>query len=90
MLVTQSCPTLCDLMDCNLLGSSVHGILQARILEWVAMPLSRGSSQTQESNLGLLHYRQILYCLNYLLVFIRLTVQEGDFKNFSGFKKNPF
>ena len=35
----QSCPTLCDPMDCNLPGSSVHGILQARILEWVAMPL---------------------------------------------------
>ena len=33
----QSCPILCDLMDCNLPGSSVHGILQARILEWVAM-----------------------------------------------------
>ena len=76
MLVTQSCPTLCDLMDCSLSGSSVHGILQARILEWVAMPLSRGSSQTQESNLGLLHCRQILYCLNHLLAFIRLTVQE--------------
>ena len=40
----QSCPTLCDPMDCGLPGFSVHGILQARILEWVAMPLSRGSS----------------------------------------------
>ena len=40
----QSCPTLCDPMDCRLLGSSVHGILQAKILEWVAMPSSRGSS----------------------------------------------
>ena len=39
----QSCATLCDPMDCNPLGSSVHGILQARILEWVAMP-SSGSS----------------------------------------------
>ena len=39
----QSCPTLCDPMDCSLPGSSVHGILQARILEWVAMPSSRGS-----------------------------------------------
>ena len=41
-LVAQSCPTLCDPMDCSLPGSSVHGILQARILEWVAMPSSRG------------------------------------------------
>ena len=43
-LVAQSCPTLCDPMDCNPPGSSVHGILQARILEWVAIPFSRGSS----------------------------------------------
>ena len=40
MLVTQSYPTLCDPMDCSLPGSSVHGILQARILEWVAIPFS--------------------------------------------------
>ena len=40
----QSCPTLCNPMDCSLPGSSVHGILQARILEWVAVPSSRGSS----------------------------------------------
>ena len=45
VLVTQSCPTLCDPMDCSLPGSSVHGILQARILEWVAFLFSRGSSQ---------------------------------------------
>ena len=44
VLVAQSCPTLCDLMDYSPPGSSVHGILQARILEWVAMPFSRGSS----------------------------------------------
>ena len=44
VLVTQSCPTLCDPMDCSPPGSSVHGILQARILEGVAIPFSRGSS----------------------------------------------
>ena len=44
MLVTQSCLTLCDPLDCKPPGSSVHGILQARILEWVATPFSRGSS----------------------------------------------
>ena len=42
---TQSCPTLCDSMDYNPPGSSVHGILQARMLEWVAISFSRGSSQ---------------------------------------------
>ena len=47
-LVTQSCPTLCNPMDCRPPGSSVHGILQARILEWVAMPSSRGSSQPRD------------------------------------------
>ena len=42
-LVAQSCPTLCDLVDCSPLGSSIHGILSARILEWVAIPFSRES-----------------------------------------------
>ena len=44
----QSCPTLCDPIDCSLAGSSVHGIFQARILEWVAIPFSiRGSKKYQ-------------------------------------------
>ena len=47
-LVTQSCLTLDDSMDCSLPGSSVHGILQARILEWVAIPFSRGSSWSRD------------------------------------------
>ena len=42
--VTQSCPTPCDPMDCSPPGSSAHGVLQARILEWVAIPISRASS----------------------------------------------
>ena len=42
--VAQSCPTLCDPMDCSLPGSSVHGIFQARVLEWIAISFSRGSS----------------------------------------------
>ena len=42
VLVTQLCLTLCDLMDYSLPGSSVHGILQARILEWVAIRFSKG------------------------------------------------
>ena len=44
----QLCPTLCDPMDSNAPGSSVHGILQTRILEWVAIPSSRGSSQSKD------------------------------------------
>ena len=42
--VAQSCPTLCDPMDCSLLGSSVHGTFQVKVLEWVAISFSRGSS----------------------------------------------
>ena len=60
----QSCPTLCDPMDCSPPGSSVQGILEARILEWGAMPSSRGSSWPRDwihisyvSSIG----RQILY-----------------------------
>ena len=48
VLVAQSCPTLCNRMDCSPPGSSGHGILQARILECVAIPFSRGSSQPRD------------------------------------------
>ena len=48
VLISQSCLTFCDPMDCSLPGSSVHGILQARILERVAIPFSRGSSQPRD------------------------------------------
>ena len=44
VLVAQWCPTLCYLMDCNLPGSSAHGIFQARVLKWFAISFSRGSS----------------------------------------------
>ena len=46
--VAQSCPTLCDPMDCSLPGSSVHGIFQAIVLEWIAISFSRGSSQSRD------------------------------------------
>ena len=57
--VAQSCPTLCDPVDCSLPGSSVHGIFQARVLEWGAIAFSRGS------NPGLLNCRQTLYRLSH-------------------------
>ena len=44
VLITQLCLTVCDLIDCSPPGSSLHGILQERILEWVANLFSRGSS----------------------------------------------
>ena len=60
----QSSPTLCDPVDCSPPGSSVHGILQARILEWMAISSSRGIFLTRGFNpslLLLLHCRQTLY-----------------------------
>ena len=63
-LVSQSCRTLCNLMDCSPPGFSVYGILQARILGWVAMPSSRGSSQLG-LNPDLPHCRQVLYLLSH-------------------------
>ena len=49
MLDAQLCPTLSDLMDCSLPDSPIHGILQERILEWVAIPFSRGSSKPRDT-----------------------------------------
>ena len=60
----QSCPTLCDPMDCSPAGSSVHGILQARITGVGCHFLLQGIFPTQGSNLGLLHCRWILYQLS--------------------------
>ena len=60
MKVAHSCPTLCDPMD-----YTVHGILQARILEWVAFPFSGGVFSTQGSSPGLSHCRRILYQLTH-------------------------
>ena len=58
--VTQSCPTLCNPMDCSVPGSSVHGILQAKILECVAISFSTGSSQprdrTEVSHIAVRHF----------------------------------
>ena len=51
-------------MDCSPQDSFVHGIFQGRMLKWVVIPFSRGIFLTQGSNLGLLHCRQILYCLS--------------------------
>ena len=60
----QLCPTLCDPMNCSPPDSSVHGILQARILEWIATLFSRGSSQPRDqplSPVSSIFGRQILY-----------------------------
>ena len=64
---------------------TVHGILQARILEWVAVPFSRGSSQPRESNPGLPHCRWILYQLSHqgsprILEWVAYPFSSGSFQ----------
>ena len=61
VLVTQLCLTLCNPLDCSPPGFSVHAIFQARVLEWVAMPSSRGSSWPKDQTQAFCICRQILY-----------------------------
>ena len=65
VLITQSCPTLCNLMDCSPPGSSVHRILQVRTLEWVSSPFSRGSFHSRDWIWVSWHCGQILYHLSH-------------------------
>ena len=83
----QLCPPLCNSLDCIPPGSSVHGILQARTLEWGCHFLLQGILLIQGSNLHLLHYRWILPLLShrgsspllYLLSFTHIAYL--NFKN---------
>ena len=61
VLGVHLCPTLCNPLDYGPPVSSVHGILQARMLEWVAIIFSRGSSRSRLLNSGRLNFSQILY-----------------------------
>ena len=65
VLAAQSSPSLCNPMDCSPPDSFVHGILQARILGWVAIPIFQEIFPAQGSNLSLPHCRQILYHLSH-------------------------
>ena len=65
MLASQLYLILRNCMDCSLPGSLIHGILLARILDWVAMIFSRGSSQPRDQTQGLQHCTSILYYLSY-------------------------
>ena len=68
VLVAQSCSTLCDPMACSLPGSSVHEILQERVLEWIAISFSRGSSLPRDwTRVSCISctVKQILYCLSH-------------------------
>ena len=62
----QSCPTLCDPMDCSLQGSSIHGVFQGRVLEWVAISFSRGSSWPRDQTRVSLTVDRCFYHLRHL------------------------
>ena len=85
--VTQSCPTLCNLVDCSPPGSPVHGISQASILEWVAVSFSKGSSRPRGwARVSCISYigRQILYrwatgeaCLEIIIAIKEKEKEQG-------------
>ena len=76
--VAQLCLTLYDPLDCSLPGSSAHWIFQASIPEWLAISFPRiWIFPTQGSNLGLLHYRQILYQLNHHWSPVKVKVTQS-------------
>ena len=84
MLVAQSCPTLCDPMDYI---ASVQGILQERILDWVASPFSRGSSWLRDQTQVSLHGGQSLYPLSqqgdihvYMCVYVYIYIYTHSIK----------
>ena len=70
---TQSCPTLCHPMDCSPLGSSVRGVFQTRVLEWVAISFSRESSWPRDL-FHLLHWQEgslpVIFLLSYSLILL--------------------
>ena len=74
--VTQSCLTLCDPIDRSLPGSSALGIFQARVLEWVAISFSRGSSQPRDQTwVSRIEGRRfLLYCSRFIIVFTQITI----------------
>ena len=98
--VSRSCPTLCDPMDCSLPGSSIHGIFQARILEWVAIlveGIKLGLLETSESLLGTdspwTHWHNKLYstvlsvskvCFETLDSTIQIYLQAKSLKVYTG------
>ena len=75
VLVAQSWPILCDSMDCSLPSSSVHGILQAKMLEWVAIPFSWGSFRPRDQTW--VSCRLILYHLSQNHAIL-VRVRVGD------------
>ena len=81
-LVTQSCPALCNPMDCSPPDSSVHGVLQARILKWVAISSSRGSSPPKD--------RTQIFCISCIAGIFFTTELPGKPCTFVKWDSNSF
>ena len=87
--VAQSCPTLCDPMDCSLPGSSVHGISQARILEWAAISFSTACSQPRNQiyvscmDRWILYHRITWYMLNQSYSSAKYPSERDGFLQFN-------
>ena len=84
--VAQSCPTLCNPMDCSPSGSSVHGIFQARILEWVAISFSKGSSRPRDQMLHRLSHQGNHWVNNQLLTEFEVMPGKVFWKNMSNYQ----
>ena len=81
--IAQSCPTLHDPMDCSLPGSSVHGIFQARVLEWVAIAFSLGKATRRQNKGGTGSLEEFLLWIPNLIVIhwkFPLTITTGHFR----------
>ena len=83
LLVAQLCPTLCNPKDCNLPGSSVQGISQARILDWAAISFSRGSSRPRDQTL--------IFCIGRILYHQGSLMKHrvSGMKHYPSFKTTP-
>ena len=97
MLVPQLCLTLCKPMDCGPQGSSVHGILQARVLEWIAIPFSRGSFQPRyETWVSCIAGRfftiwateKIQYTYMHIYIYAQALLQKKSFSDVCSFIKS--
>ena len=88
VLVAQLCQILCDPMDCGLPGSSIHGIFQARILEWVAISFSRGSSQPRDriwvshivGRLFIDWARDVIYIYMASIIYMIINIYEFQYR----------
>ena len=93
--VTQSCPTLCNPMDCSLPGSSVHGIFQSRVLGWVAVFFSRGCSRPRDWTwlshiVGRRFIIQATKEVHYKWYFLFFSISNNLYRNITDFGRRQW